>query len=113
MPSAINQKFIADKKLCYCFATSAISVTISGYKTNKFPISAFQLAFHLGLTIFRALEFGFQEEEERRLGADLERLIDLMTAEPGEYSLYKLPKNTIYETNVSLLNEIVVGSITK
>jgi Kinase non-catalytic C-lobe domain len=52
---------------------------------KKTFICAFQLAFHLGLTIFRALEFGFQEEEERRLGADLERLIDLMTAEPGEY----------------------------
>lgn len=72
------------------------------------------MAFHLGLTIFRALEFGFQEEEERRLGADLERLIDLMTAEPGEYSINKLnPKNTIFETNVSLHDEISGGSITK
>ncbi|XP_065331979.1 protein spire isoform X3 [Cloeon dipterum] len=49
---------------------------------RPFTSSQQKLTFHLGLTIFKALEFGFQEEEERRLGADLERLIDLMTTEP-------------------------------
>ncbi|XP_059482848.1 protein spire isoform X2 [Neocloeon triangulifer] len=49
---------------------------------RPFTSSQQKLTFHLGLALFKALEFGFQEEEERRLGADLERLIDLMTTEP-------------------------------
>ena len=39
-----------------------------------------QLVECLGIVIFHALDFGFQEEEERRLSPDLERLIEHMTS---------------------------------
>lgn len=43
-----------------------------------------QLVECLGILLFQALDFGSQEEEERRLGADLERLIEHMTS-TGEW----------------------------
>ena len=39
-----------------------------------------QLVSYLGIVIFRALDFGLSDEEERHLSPDLERLIDMMTA---------------------------------
>lgn len=43
------------------------------------------MVFCLGLVIFRALDFGLNDEEERNLSPDLERLIDLMTS-AGRFS---------------------------
>lgn len=41
--------------------------------------SVFQVVAGLGLIVFKALDFGLEEEEERHLHPDLDKLIQDMT----------------------------------
>ncbi|XP_033219306.1 protein spire isoform X1 [Belonocnema kinseyi] len=52
--------------------------------SHNSPVSEKQLVFSLGMVIFKALDFGLDEEEERPLSPDLERLITLMTSNNQE-----------------------------
>ncbi|XP_049959939.1 protein spire isoform X1 [Schistocerca serialis cubense] len=57
----------------------------TGPPSSRVPVSSeLQVVFHLGLIIYRALDFGLNEREERHLSPDLEALIDMMTESAQE-----------------------------
>lgn len=56
---------------------------------------------YLGIVIFHALDFGLSDEEERHLSADLERLIDMMTAAG------KLEKQFVFRFSLIYSNVII------
>ncbi|UYV64581.1 SPIRE2 [Cordylochernes scorpioides] len=60
--------------------------SIATQKKTDFTVGhCVQLVVSLGLTLFRALDYGLCEDEERTLSPGLERLIDRMTcAEPAD-----------------------------
>ncbi|XP_067007598.2 protein spire [Anabrus simplex] len=49
--------------------------------STRVPISSeWQVMFNLGWVVFKALDYGLSDQEERHLSPDLERLIEMMTS---------------------------------
>lgn len=88
----IRKEWEKDTRKCYClFDTEEIQIHKDGYVhpatikefntgLRSLADNEYQLVSSLGLVIFKALDYGLSESEERSLSNQLERLIDIMTS---------------------------------